>query len=156
MFMPCVTHSLNLVLGNMAKYTWESHFESIRPVRHWLGKVCEVFEKAAKSAKDSSVLSEAMSLVNHSLNHFEFVLALMTWHNFLHAVNEIKGKPDIGSDETLKHHKAKDRFRIEYFSVVIAEALSDTRSKLRELMNYSEYFGFLFHLFILCDMRKLK
>lgn len=179
MFTPCVTHSLNLVLGDMAKcsaeamtffgtiqrlYTlfsasierwniltdicseltlkihtdvrWESRLESVKPVRYQLGKVCDALEKVAETTKDSSVRSEALALVNHSLSSFEFVLALIIWHDLLHAVNEVSKclqAEDMQLDVALQQISGLNDFLKNYRETGFTSAMSTAKELMTDL-----------------------
>jgi hypothetical protein len=163
-------------------------------------------EKVATDDRDSMTVSECQSLVS-ALEHFEFLVGLVIWHDILFSVNKVSKKLQskiVSIDATLKHiegvisyfkkyrdegftssmdttkniasemdiepkfrtkrqgrrkkqfdeqydqdeeiqRSGVDSFRVEYFNVMIDNAIASLTTRFEQMKAFDNIFGFLFN-----------
>jgi hypothetical protein len=163
-------------------------------------------EKVATDDRDSMTVSECQSLVS-ALEHFEFLVGLVIWHDILFSVNKVSKKLQskiVSIDATLKHiegvisyfkkyrdegftssmdtakniasemdiepkfrtkrqgrrkkqfdeqydqdeeiqRSVVDSFRVEYFNVMIDNAIASLTTRFEQMKAFDNIFGFLFN-----------
>jgi uncharacterized metal-binding protein len=97
-----------LTVKSWSNTRWESRIKSIQAIRFQTVQIRSALmalEKVATDDRDSMTVSECQSLVS-ALEHFEFLVGLVIWHDILFSVNKVSKKLQskiVSIDATLKH-----------------------------------------------------
>ncbi|XP_042386417.1 zinc finger MYM-type protein 1-like [Zingiber officinale] len=163
-------HVEGLTLKPLSQTRWESHVESVRPIKEQISKIRDALLDLADIGDDPTGKSEAESLATHDLENFEFLVGLVIWYKLLHSVNivsKILQAEDVDIDVAIKHIKGLmlnfEEYRAHGFEKVVNEAkqmaneleieasfkekrYSSLQSRFEQFKKYEETFGFLFSL----------
>ena len=71
----------------MSQSCWESHIESVKPIRESAQQIRDALIHLENTSKDPKSKSEAESLPILELENFEFLLGMVIWHELLFAIN---------------------------------------------------------------------
>ncbi|XP_073153376.1 uncharacterized protein [Henckelia pumila] len=155
----------NLTLKSLCNTRWKSHIESVKAIKSQVGQIREALLKVADLTDDARLSREARLLATHELSSFEFLLSLVIWEEgFASAINFAKEiASNIGVDPVFPKRRqtsrkrqfdeipnterepqtAEERFRTDYFLVVVDIALLELRSRFEQLNSFEAMFGFL-------------
>ncbi|XP_042423377.1 zinc finger MYM-type protein 1-like [Zingiber officinale] len=163
-------HMEGLTLKPLSQTRWESHVESVRPIKEQISKIRDALLDLADMGDDPTGKSEAESLATHDLENFEFLVGLVIWYKLLHSVNivsKILQAEDVDIDVAIKHIKGLmlnfEEYREHGFEKAVNEAkqmanelgieasfkekrYSSLQSRFEQFKKYEETFGFLFSL----------
>lgn len=76
-----------LTLKSVSSTRWESRIDSVKAIRFQISNIREALLQVAETDTDDITSSEAKSLATNDLGDFEFVVAIIIWHDILAAVN---------------------------------------------------------------------
>lgn len=76
-----------LTLKSVSSTRWESRIDSVKAIRFQISNIREALLQVAETDTDDITSSEAKSLATNDLGDFEFVVAIIIWHDILVAVN---------------------------------------------------------------------
>ncbi|XP_062028633.1 uncharacterized protein LOC133744556 [Rosa rugosa] len=158
---------------------WESHVESVKPIRFQARKIRDVLIHLAEVSEDPKTKSEAESLAIFEMENFEFLLGMVIWYKLLFSINtfsKILQTEDMHIDFAITELKKLISFLENFREIGFDEAMIDTKKIANEMkieavfhekrvirrkrqfdesasedfQKYEELFGFLF------DVEKLK
>ncbi|XP_073136934.1 uncharacterized protein [Henckelia pumila] len=155
----------NLTLKSLCTTRWKSHIESVKAIKSQVGQIREALLKVVDVTDDARLSRDARLLATHELTSFEFLLSLVIWKEvFSSAINCAKEiSCNIGVDFVFHERRqtsrkrqfdeivnteresqtTEERFRTYYFLVVVDVALSELRSRFKQLNFFEKMFGFL-------------
>ncbi|KAM2810936.1 hypothetical protein COP1_043656 [Malus domestica] len=76
-------------LKPLSQTRWESHIESVKPIRESAQQIRDALIHLANTSEDPKSKSDAESLAIHELENFEFLLGMVIWHELLFAINTV-------------------------------------------------------------------
>ncbi|KAL6126146.1 hypothetical protein ACLB2K_074197 [Fragaria x ananassa] len=82
-------HVEGLTVKPLSQTRWESHVESVRPIKEQTSQMRDPLVDLANTSEDPKTKSEAESLVTNELENFEFLLGMVIWYELLHAINTV-------------------------------------------------------------------
>ncbi|KAL6126153.1 hypothetical protein ACLB2K_074204 [Fragaria x ananassa] len=82
-------HVEGLTVKPLSQTRWESHVESVRPIKEQTSQMRDALVDLANTSEDPKTKSEAESLVTNELENFEFLLGMVIWYELLHAINTV-------------------------------------------------------------------
>ncbi|XP_073129581.1 uncharacterized protein [Henckelia pumila] len=128
-YTPCGCHSLNLTLCDMTR--WESHVESVKPIKYQTSKIREALIDLANTSNDSKIKSETEGLTSFELENFEFLTGMIIWYKLLYEINivskflQLENKDiDVAINRQLKDRRISflQEFRESGFDQALVEA----------------------------------
>ncbi|XP_024164052.1 uncharacterized protein LOC112171041 [Rosa chinensis] len=149
----------------LSQTRWESHVESVKPIRFQARKIRDALIHLAKVSEDLKTKSEAESLAIFEMENFEFLLGMVIWYKLLFAINTVskilqtedmhidfaitelkklisslENFREIGFDEAMIDAK-KIVNEMEIEAVFLDQALSSLRTRFEQFQKYEELFG---------------
>lgn len=82
-------HVQGLTLKPLSHTHWESHVESVKPIKEQTSKIRDGLINFADISEDPRVKSEAESLATYELGNFEFLIGMVIWYKCLHAIKTV-------------------------------------------------------------------
>ncbi|XP_042425795.1 zinc finger MYM-type protein 1-like [Zingiber officinale] len=129
-------HVEGLTLKPLSQTRWESHVESVRPIKEQISKIRDALLDLADMGDDPTGKSEAESLATHDLENFEFLVGLVIWYKLLHSVNivsKILQAEDVDIDVAIKHIKGLMLNFEEYREHGFEKAVNEAKQMANEL-----------------------
>ncbi|XP_073294292.1 uncharacterized protein [Primulina huaijiensis] len=82
-------HVKGLTVKPLSQTRWESHVESVKPIKEQIAQIRDALYDLANESEDPKTKSEAESLALYELENFEFLLGVVIWYKLLHAINTV-------------------------------------------------------------------
>ncbi|XP_075515349.1 uncharacterized protein LOC142549989 [Primulina tabacum] len=82
-------HVKGLTVKPLSQTRWESHVESVKPIKEQIAQIRDALYDLANDSEDPKTKSEAESLALYELENFEFLLGVVIWYKLLHAINTV-------------------------------------------------------------------
>ncbi|XP_073137913.1 uncharacterized protein [Henckelia pumila] len=82
-------HVKGLTVKPLSQTRWESHVESVKPIKEQIAQIRDALLDLTKETEDPKTKSEAESLALYELEKFEFLLGVVIWYNLLFAINTV-------------------------------------------------------------------
>ncbi|XP_042401404.1 52 kDa repressor of the inhibitor of the protein kinase-like [Zingiber officinale] len=80
-------HVKGLTVKPLSQTRWESHVESVKPIKEQTAQIRDVLLDLTNDTEDPKTKSEAESLALYELEKFEFLLGVVIWYKLLFAIN---------------------------------------------------------------------
>lgn len=121
----------------MSQTHWESHIESVKPLRYHASKIRDALVDLYNNpTTDSIAKSEAKSLVTHELETFEFLFSIVIWYNLLFHVNSVSKllqSEDMDIAVAVKQLDGLVKYVAMYREVGFMEAMVEAKEMASEL-----------------------
>ncbi|XP_075478946.1 uncharacterized protein LOC142519807 [Primulina tabacum] len=78
-----------LTVKPLSQTRWESHVESVKPIKEQITQIRDALYDLANDSKDPKTKNEAESLALNELENFEFLIGVVIWYKLLHAINTV-------------------------------------------------------------------
>ncbi|GBP65078.1 hypothetical protein EVAR_46872_1 [Eumeta japonica] len=150
-FLPCWSHSWNLILGDAASscvqgksffgllQRWECRVSSVKAVKYQLSDICDALKDLAENTTDcqlsSLVAAREIAEENDIDRHFKEVRRRRKKRHFDYE----------GEDETHELN-AEEIFKINYFYVIVDNVRASCRPRLEALKHHESIFGFMYNI----------
>uniref|UniRef100_A0A3B3XBU0 TTF-type domain-containing protein n=2 Tax=Poecilia mexicana TaxID=48701 RepID=A0A3B3XBU0_9TELE len=132
LFIPCCSHSLNLLLcvaasssrecltffGTVQRFDtrWEAKIDSVKAIRFQMGGILDALQKLEEVVGDSKIVSEAKSLSNEIVS-MEFLVCLIVWYDLLCEINfasKALQAADVSMDTAIRLIESLKEFLLKY------------------------------------------
>uniref|UniRef100_A0A3Q0T7S3 TTF-type domain-containing protein n=1 Tax=Amphilophus citrinellus TaxID=61819 RepID=A0A3Q0T7S3_AMPCI len=140
LFIPCCSHSLNLLLcdaaasnkecltffgtiqrlyticsSSLKSDTWEAKLDSVKAVLLQLGGILDALEQLEEAAGDSKIVSEAKSLSDEIVS-MEFLVCLLVWYDLLEInfASKALQAADVSLDTAIRLIDSLKEFLLRY------------------------------------------
>ncbi|CAN6719797.1 unnamed protein product [Malus baccata var. baccata] len=123
-------------LKPLSQTRWESHIESVKPIRESAQQMRDALIHLANTSEDPKSKSEAESLAIHELENFEFLLGMVIWHELLFAINTISKtiqKEDMYIDVDIDQLKGLISVLDQYRETGFEEAMNEAKKIASEM-----------------------
>nr|XP_028952623.1 uncharacterized protein LOC103441777 [Malus domestica] len=123
-------------LKPLSQTCWESHIESVKPIRESAQQIRDALIHLANTSEDPKSKSEAESLAIHELENFEFLLGRVIWHELLFAINTISKtlqKEDMHIDVAIDQLKGFISVLDQYRETGFEEAMNEAKKIASEM-----------------------
>ncbi|XP_042400828.1 zinc finger MYM-type protein 1-like [Zingiber officinale] len=124
-------HVQGLTVKPLSQTRWESHVESVKPIKDQTSKIRDALIDLANISDDSKIKSEAEGLASFELEKKRIIRRKRQFD-------------EINREEVAQ--SPKESFRVNYFLFIIDQALSSLQTRFEQFQKYEETFGFLFSL----------
>ncbi|XP_042386692.1 zinc finger MYM-type protein 1-like [Zingiber officinale] len=124
-------HVQGLTVKPLSQTRWESHVDSVNPIKDQTSKIRDALIDLANISDDSKIKSEAEGLASFELKKKRIIRRKRQFD-------------EINSEEVTQ--SPKESFRVNYFLFIIDQALSSLQTRFEQFQKYEETFGFLFSL----------
>ncbi|XP_022843386.1 zinc finger MYM-type protein 1-like [Olea europaea var. sylvestris] len=143
-YTPCGCYSLNLALYKVQGLTlkplsqtrWESHVESVQPIKEQSVQIRDTLLDLANIVEDPKTKSEAESFAIYELENFEFLLGIVIWYKLLHAINTVNKffqAENMDINEAIKLLQALISFLEDYRESGFASAMDEAKQMASEM-----------------------
>ncbi|XP_073063991.1 uncharacterized protein [Primulina eburnea] len=137
-------HVKGLTIKPLSQTRWESHVESVKPIKEQIAQIRDVFYDLANVSEHPKTKSEAESLALYELQNFEFLLGVVIWYKkdgYDKAMIEAKEMSCEMGIEAVFQDKRVIRRKKQF-----GETRSSMKAQFEQFQKYEETFGFLFNL----------
>ncbi|XP_073138966.1 uncharacterized protein [Henckelia pumila] len=148
-------HVKGLTVKPLSQTRWESHVESVKPIKEQISKIRDVLLDLTKETKDPKTKSEAESLALYELEResgfdkaiveakeMASVMGIEAVFREKRVVRRKKQFDESSSTEVAL--SAEESFRVNYFIFIVDQTRSSIKSRFEQFKKYEEIFGFLF------------
>ncbi|XP_047328168.1 uncharacterized protein LOC124931684 [Impatiens glandulifera] len=80
-------HVQGLTVKPLSQTRWESHVESVKPIKDQTSKIRNALIDLANTSYDSKIKSEVEVLASFELENFEFLTGMIIWYKLLYEIN---------------------------------------------------------------------
>ncbi|XP_022859067.1 zinc finger MYM-type protein 1-like, partial [Olea europaea var. sylvestris] len=119
-----------LTLKPLSQTRWESHVESIKPIKEQSVQIRDALLDSASIVEDPKTKREAESLAIYELENFEFLLGIVIWYKLLHAINTVSKffqTENMDINEAIKLLQALISFLEDYRESGFASAMDEAK-----------------------------
>ncbi|XP_022883344.1 zinc finger MYM-type protein 1-like [Olea europaea var. sylvestris] len=125
-----------LTLKPLSQTRWESHVESVKPIKEQSVQIRDALLDLANIVEDPKTKSEAESLAIYELENFEFLLGIVIWYKLLYAINTVSKffqAENMDINEAIKLLQALISFLEDYRDSGFASAMDEAKQMANEM-----------------------
>ncbi|XP_061993554.1 uncharacterized protein LOC133711445 [Rosa rugosa] len=123
-----------LTVKPLSQTRWESHVESVKPIRFQARKIRDALIHLAKVSEDPKTKTKNIA------NEMEIEAVFREKR----VIRRKRQFDESASEEVTQ--SAEESFRVNYFTYIVDQALSSLRTRFEQFQKYEELFGFLFNV----------